>query len=126
MYLIQKANKMSNASIKATLSECIIFAIGLILLVLSTVSSANGSAVQLRQGVQVNSEQQLVMNKEIGEKRQQISMKIEDEPLISALRRLAKEVQVGFSIQEYAIPDKKVSIRFEEEPVYEALDVLLE
>ncbi|WP_372634248.1 SusC/RagA family TonB-linked outer membrane protein, partial [Fodinibius sp.] len=39
---------------------------------------------------------------------------------------LAKEVEVGFSFQEYAIPDKKVTASFSEVPIYEALYRLLE
>src|SRR5699024_10410936 len=56
---------------------------------------------------------------------QKVSLEVKDEMLISALSRLAKKVRVGFSYQEYAIPDKKVTVNLNKVPIFEALDTLL-
>ncbi len=99
-------------------------AILMIIFFLLTMSSA-GFGLQSTQKGQSISQEQFVMNQKKGENRQLVSLEFDKEHLISALRRVAEQVQVGFSFQEYVIPDKKVTVNLMNVPVFEALDTLL-
>src|SRR5699024_7701537 len=95
--------------------------IGFIVLVFSSASFGLQSA----QKMQTQSGKEFVLVQEEDNK-QQVSLELDKVSLISALRMLAKQVQVGFSFQEYAIPDQTVTVSLSGVPVFEALDTLLE
>ncbi len=57
--------------------------------------------------------------------RQKISIKAEKEPMLSVLKRVANEVNVGISYQEGLIPNKNITIHIEDTPLFQALKVIL-
>jgi TonB-linked SusC/RagA family outer membrane protein len=125
--------KMLNIVAKKRLYKCqrsslTIALIGIMLLAFSSVSLglASHSAIQSKQDDSSQHEKQFALNQKKDASQQTVSLEIEDGTLISALSRLAKKVDVGFSYQEYAIPDKKVTVNFNKVSIYEALNVLLE
>ncbi|HLR32588.1 MAG TPA: SusC/RagA family TonB-linked outer membrane protein, partial [Fodinibius sp.] len=54
-----------------------------------------------------------------------VSLDLENVTLTSALRQLAQQGKVGLSFQPEQIPDKKVTVKLDNIPFYEALDELL-
>jgi TonB-linked SusC/RagA family outer membrane protein len=54
-----------------------------------------------------------------------ISLNVDEEPLLTVLKDIARKVHVGLSYQKELIPDKKVTAHLKEVPVYQALRGIL-
>ncbi|MFH5832172.1 SusC/RagA family TonB-linked outer membrane protein [Halalkalibaculum sp. DA3122] len=71
-------------------------------------------------------DKQWVANESSSENEKSVSLEFSGVKLVTALKMLADEVNVGLALQTSSIPDKTVTVNVNEVSVFEALDLLLE
>src|SRR5699024_6376692 len=57
---------------------------------------------------------------------QTVTIDVEEDPLLSVLKQVARKVHVGISYEKNIIPDQKVTVHLKETPVFEALKKILQ